>query len=104
MTRTVLSISVFGASLLAGSGWLFQWGSSALAASSVQPVNEKLVSNVTGDDEAGWGVNSKKFWFGGYRRRGPVCNRQRKVGVDELRQRDTKDGASRQEQDSSFGK
>ena len=52
MTRTVLSISVFGASLLAGSGWLFQWGSSALAASSVQPVNEELVSNVTGDDEA----------------------------------------------------
>ena len=65
MTRTVLSISVFGASLLAGSGWLFQWGSSALAASSVQPVNEKLVSNVTGDDEAAGASIRKNSGSGG---------------------------------------
>ena len=52
MIRTVCSISVFGISLLVGSGWLSESGSSALAAAPVQQVNEELVSEVTVDDEA----------------------------------------------------
>ncbi|MBP60310.1 MAG: hypothetical protein CMJ62_02180 [Planctomycetaceae bacterium] len=52
MIRTVFSISVFGVGLVVGNDWLSESGSSVLAAASVKQVNEELVSNVTGDDEA----------------------------------------------------